>query len=263
MSIFPRLFLAAMVVVLFATGGDSFAQEGRIIFLHHSTGQNIWDAGVESWFNNYNSDKGTDYRIVEQDFPKDSPYGWENYPYDYWNIWVNNAGDSPFKTEPTLEILSGEYDLIIWKHCFPVSDIEEDIGEPDVASSEKRLENYMLQYQALKEKMHQFPETKFIVWTGAVQTKSASNPGYGRRAGIFFDWVRNDWDEEGDNIYIWDFYKLETEGGMFLKDAYAADPYDSHPNESFSSRVVHFFCRRVVNVIEGRGDSTSLTGEQE
>ena len=107
----------------------------------------------------------TDYVISELSFPKKSPYGWENYPYDYYNIWVKNAGQDPYLEEPTLEILTAGYEVIILKHCFPVSRISEDAGTPNIDSDEKRIENYKLQYNALKQKMHQFPHNKFIVWT--------------------------------------------------------------------------------------------------
>jgi hypothetical protein len=263
------VFWAIMVllgVMLIITGCDSdsddgdggvvSAGEGNIIFLHHSTGQNIWNGGVPQWFA-----QNASYQIVEQEFPKDSPYGWENYPYDYWNIWVNHASSSPYMDEPTLEILTSQYQVIVFKHCFPVSAIEPDIGAPDVTSSDKRLENYMLQYNALKAKMHEFPNIRFIVWTGAALVQNETDEASATRARTFFEWVKNAWDEAGDNIFIWDFYELETEGGLYLKNEYAAGPYDSHPNSTFSQSVAPLFCQRVVNVIEGRGDSTSLTGQ--
>ena len=110
--------------------------------------------------------------------------------------------------------------------------------------------------------MWEFPETIFIVWTGAAQVKNATDAEMANRAKIFFDWVKNEWDEPGDNIYLWDFYALETEGSPYLKDGYAQDPYDSHPNSAFSKRVAPFFCRRVIDVIEGKGDNSGITGKQ-
>ena len=244
-----------MVTTNQATGNDA-----KIIFLHHSTGEVIWEGGVPEWFNDYNAKKGTDYQISEQSFPKEAPYGWGNYPYDYWNIWVNHAGETPYQQEPTLEMLAEDYDVIAFKHCFPVSDIEEGY-EADVSSPDKTFSNYKLQYEALKQKMREFPDTKFVVWTGAAQVKNATEPAFAQRAEEFFDWVINDWDETGDNIYIWDFRSLETEGGMYLQNKYAADPYDSHPNEAFAELVAPLFGQRLVSVIEGRGDEASITGQ--
>ncbi|MDD3642087.1 MAG: hypothetical protein PHQ19_01280 [Candidatus Krumholzibacteria bacterium] len=202
----------------------------------------------------YDREHGTGYGIVEIEFPKESPYGWNNYPHDYWNIWVRNAGPGPYLEEPTLEILSKEHDVVVFKHCFPVSGILPDTGAPDLSSSEKRIENYRLQYEALREKMRSFPGTKFIVWTGAALVRGATDEGQALRAREFFEWVAGEWDEPGDNIYVWDFYALETEGGLYLRDEYAKGPTDSHPNAGFARRVAPLLGQRIVDVIEGRGD---------
>ncbi len=233
--------------------------KARILFLHHSTGECVWNGGVPDWFEAHNRKEKTDYLITEQAFPKDSPYGWNNYPYDYWNIWVRHAGPKPYRGEPTLEMLTPKYDVIVFKHCFPVSAIEPDEGPGEVSSADKRVANYKLQYEALKKKLHEFPKTKFVVWTGAALLKGETDEASAKRARAFFEWVRREWDRPGDNIYLWDFHALETEGGLYLKEAYAAG--DSHPNEAFSRRVAPLFCRRIVDVIQGRGDTASLTGE--
>ena len=156
--------------------------------------------------------------------------------------------------EPTLEMLSKKYDVIVFKHCYPVSGILPDTGSPDVSSSEKRLENYRLQYEALAAKMRSLPDTKFIVWTGAAQVRSATDEEQARRAREFFEWVTHEWDRPGDNIFVWDFYGLETEGGLYLRDEYAKSATNSHPNEAFARRAAPLLGQRIVDVIEGRGD---------
>jgi hypothetical protein len=245
-----------------SASGDDAGPSGdrlQVVFLHHSTGGVIWDGGVSDWFERYNGDHGTDYRITERVYPADG-YPWANYPYDYWNLWVDHAGNRRYKKQETLELLTADYDVIVWKHCFPVSDVEADTGSPDIASDRKSIENYKLQYEALKDKMHQFPDTLFLVWTGAAQVAGATEEAQAGRARQFFEWVRISWDEPGDNIYLWDFWQLETEGGFYLLDPYAASPGDSHPNSDFAARVAPYFSRRIVDVIEGRGDTGSLTG---
>ena len=254
----------AMAVIAGPGASTAHAAPGaaaKIIFLHHSTGGVIWEGGVADWFGRQNATRKTRYQITAQDFPKASPYGWNNYPYDYWNIWVNNAGNAPFNDEPTLEILTKQYDVIVFKHCFPVSNIESGGGRGNVASAAKTLANYKLQYLALKKKLLQFPKTKFIVWTGAVNVRRQLNPGQAQRTKQFFDWVRSSWDEKGDNIFIWDFYQLETDGGLYLKDSNANGANDSHPSAGFARKVAPMFGQRVVDVIEGRGDTASIEGK--
>jgi hypothetical protein len=258
---------------------DGASKPVKIVFLHHSTGQVVWigntpTAGfynrflfkifgkgdVKTWISNYNEANKANYEIENIYFPTGKNYSWENYPYDYYNIWVKHAGDAPYRDEPTLEMLTKRYDVIIWKHCYPVGNMLADTGKPDVDSVEKRLENYKLQYLKLKEKMHSFPDKKFIVWTGAALTKYDTSPEEAQRTRQFFDWVKSEWDEPGDNIFLWDFYQLETEGGPYLKEEYATGPKDSHPRSDFGGKVAPLIAQRMVNVIEGKGDSTSLTG---
>lgn len=237
--------------------------KNKAIFLHHSTGNKIWkgnsskmyyklfkEGDVQRWINKYNLKNKTNFFIEEQNFPKEKPYGWHNYPFDYYNIWVKNAGETTYMEEPTLEMLTKQYGLIILKHCFPVSNILDDTGNPDIDSDEKRLENYKIQYIALKNKMHKFPETKFLVWTGAALVQGATNEEKAKRMKEFVEWVKNEWDIEDDNIYIWDFYSFETEGGLYLKDEYSVSKTDSHPTKEFAGKLAPLFAKKVVDILK-------------
>lgn len=281
--------IASLIIalVLFSCSNEETDQDMNIIFLHHSTGDHIYHGRPPSMYkkaarklshdfarkvsrkgevprlmDQYNKEQSTSYKIEEMEYPKPSPYGWNNYPFDYYNIWVANAGDEPFNEEPTLEMLTKEYNMIIFKHCYPVSNIMEDRDSADINSHVHTIANYKLQYNALLEKMHTFPETKFIVWTGAAQVENNLSEDEAKRARIFFDWVKDEWDQEGDNVFIWDLYELETEGGLFLKDEYAVSPNDSHPNKSFSKNAAQLFFNRIVDIIENNGEQTSLTGKK-
>ncbi len=244
--------------------GGSLGNNATVAFLHHSTGDRIWQGGVPAWFTSYNNNNGTQYVITEIDYP-DHTYGWENYPYDYWNIWVNHAGQSPYQGQDNLVDLTAQYDVIIFKHCYPASLVKPDTGSPDITSSQKRIENYELQYNAVKQMLLSYPNNRFLIWTGAAMTEAEMlqwhDASYAQRARQFFEWVKNTWDQPGDNIFVFDFFELETEGGIYLLPAYADGPLDSHPNATFSQTVAPWFSQRVVDVIEGRGDTGSLTGQ--
>ena len=258
-----RRFLDLLVLVLltvtlapacFADDSVPMPTTAKVIFLHHSTGDVIWSNGVPGWFTAYNAAHATGYVVTQQLFPLATSYPYANYPYDYWNIWVNHAGAVPYLGESTLEMLTPQYNVIVFKHCFPVSTIGPDTGNPDIASSSQTLENYKLQYAALKTKLRSFPSNRFIVWTGAAKQAANTTPASAARAQEFFDWVRNVWDEPGDNIYVWDFFDLETNGGMYLDPAHAAAANDDHPNSTFGAQVAPLFAQRVVEVILGKGD---------
>ena len=260
----------------------------NIIFLHHSTGSVIWRGAQASFafraankiscklagwcdikpripalFEQCDPDHKRNYRIEEKAFPKKAPYGWHNYPYDYYNLWVKHAGNQPFLEEPTLEMLTKQYQVIIFKHCFPVCNIKADNGSPDINSDYKSLANYKVQYLALRDKLQQFPGTKFIVWTGAALVKEEASEDEAKRAQEFFRWVKEEWDLPNDNVFLWDFYQLQTEGGLYFKEGYAASPRDSHPNGEFAGKAAQMFFNRIIDVIENDGKGTTLTGEKQ
>ena len=253
------LVSGSLVTACSAADLSPMPANAKVIFLHHSTGDVIWKGGVAGWFDGYNAAHGTGYVVTQQLFPlANAGYPYANYPYDYWNIWVNHAGAAPYLGESTLEILTSQYDVIVFKHCFPVGSIGPDTGNPDVSSPVQTIENYKLQYTALKAKLQSFPSNRFIIWTGAAKLAANTTPEIAARAKDFFDWVRNVWDEPGDNIYVWDFFNLETGGGTYLKPEYAAAANDDHPNSVFAAEVAPLFAQRLTDVIQARGDSTAM-----
>ena len=281
-----------LIFVILTLSINSCTKEGNesnvnIIYLHHSTGGVIWRGGNDSFaakvvrrlsnkmadvidtksalpqmLKKYNKDNDMNYSITELDFPKEKPYGWSNYPYDYYYIWVKNGGEKPFMEEPTLEILTKDYQVIIFKHCFPVSNIKPDPDTANINSEMKTISNYKLQYLALRNKFHEFPETKFILFTGAAQVKANVREEDAVRAKEFFSWVTNEWDLPDDNIYLWDLYSLQTEGGIYFKDDYAVSSTNSHPNKLFADNAVKLLFNRIIDLVETNGSGTTITGEK-
>jgi hypothetical protein len=237
----------------------------RILFLHHSTGKTVWLGGnnfitkvknklgfqgaVEQWFKHYNKERGTSYIIKDKEFPGKEPYGWKNYPYDYYNIWVKHGNQEYYMKEPTLKTLAPENDLIILKHCFPVSKIVFE-GMPDIDSECKMIENYKMQYQALGAEMLKYPDTRFLLWTPPALTKGTTNPEAANAATEFSKWVVNEWDKPGDNIFVWDFRQFETESSNYLLPQNAVGEKDPHLSHAFAKRIYPFFCQKIVDVLE-------------
>ena len=271
-------FFSFIVVMLTGCSHDGFeplakkdADAVNILFLHHSTGADIYrgadvngQSDVQNWVADYNQRQNTKLNFVEQNFPKSKQYGyfgygWENYPYDYYNIWVKNEKKRVYKGEPSLDLLTSHWDVIILKHCFPVSTVKY-AEEGNIDSPEKTIANYKLQYEALRLKLNEYPNTKFIVWTGAALTQASTTEEQAICAKDFFQWVKESWDKPNDNIHIWDFFELETGGGIYMNDEYAASPNDSHPNTYFAQLVAPLFCQRVIDVIYNQGSNTDLAG---
>lgn len=270
MKTYVLLQTTLIIFLSFTSCGQKGPDERvRIMFLHHSTGKAIWNGAASSpknadlplLFEGYNKENNRNYAIKEMEFPKLNPYGWNNYPYDYYNIWIKHAGEKPFLEEPTLEILTKDYQMIVFKHCFPVSNIQHDSVSQDIHSDIKTIANYKFQYEALRHKLLQFPQTKFLLWTGPIQVKSLISEAEAKRAQEFFTWVKEEWDLPDDNIYLWDFYSIETNDSLYLREEYSVSPSDSHPNKALSGKAVNMLFKRIIDILETNGNETKITGE--
>lgn len=257
--------------VLLSTQLSSFSQQAKVMFLHHSTGRMIYEGGsVNDSIEAYNLREDTDYILEERNYPY-KPYVWANYPYDYWKIWLSGyceeqRGEKGYANVQCLDDLAAKYDVVILKHCYPGADILENTGSPSVSSSRKSLENYKLQYQALREAFTQYPETHFVVWTLVPRHRlypgATENAG---RAAQFASWVRDEWlKEEGKgypNIHVFDYFSMAAEtdpevqqpGVRYcLKYAYekSHEDNDSHPNELACKEIGPEFYSYIIDLLE-------------
>ncbi len=81
---------AQFIVDSFAdfTDGVTSEQKIKIMFLHHSTGGNVYeypDLGVLDWMYNYNDENNTNFDIAEKSYPSGG-----NMPVDYYLKWLAN-----------------------------------------------------------------------------------------------------------------------------------------------------------------------------
>ena len=205
----------------------------------------------------YNAVRGTTHNIAERNYPStEGGYPWSNYPYDYYNLWVKHKTTEQDRKELNLDQLAAKYDVIIFKHCFPVSEIQKDAGKPDVNSEVKSLENYKLQYNALKDRMLEFPTKRFLVWTGAALAEDSTTLEQAKRSKEWANWVKTKWDTPYDNIFVFDFEQLETEGELYLK--YPAGKSDSHPAGDFSKVAAGEFVKRIFEVLEVKDTTENI-----
>lgn len=220
-----------------------------ILFLHHSTGNTVWQAGVPEWIAAYNAANGTDYNVAARAFPH-GPHPWTNDPFDYWRLWVQHRGADQHLRQETLDQIAGAYDVVVWKHCFTAAAIQPDGGPGRANSRAKTLGDYRAQYAALAEAMARFPETAFIVWTVPPRAPGATTPSEAARAAEFGRWVAHDWHRPA-NVHVFDYHELAAPGGVLRPD-YAVSHTDSHPSPAFAAEAAPALAQRIVDVIEGR-----------
>jgi len=255
---FKRLTLIISALLLCLTLASQ-----RVVFLHHSTGGNVYKEGkVDAWIDNYNLENNSKIEFTERAYPN-KPYKWKNYPFDYWNLWVNGACDSGESGIECMKNLAKDYHMIIFKHCFPGAQVLEDKGKPDISSETKTLENYKVQYRALREMMDKYPDNVFVVWTLVPLHRLSTNPENARRAKEFVDWVNETWlKEDGkkhDNILIFDFWELTAEKNdkpgqgkvNCLRYEYerSHESGDSHPNTKANEAVGPVFAKFIADAL--------------
>ncbi len=252
-----------LVLIVTVLTSCSQPENHRVIFLHHSTGENVFYEGkVKEWIDQYNQETKNNIEITERAFPNE-PYEWKNYPFDYWNLWVNGNCDPEKPGIECLNTLAAEYDVIIFKHCFPGAQVLEDTGEADSTFERKSLENYKAQYRALRDLMDSYPDNLFIVWTLAPLHRLSTTPENALRARQFVEWVKNEWrSEDGgerDNILVFDFWELTAEHSEnpdqgqvnCLRYEYERDHEsdDSHPNVKANEEIGPVFAGFIEDAL--------------
>ncbi len=202
------------------------AEPVRLVFIHHSTGGN-WLADAD----NNELGGGLGRALMENNYYVSSTnYGWgpdsigDATDIPNWLDWFRgerssvyldalyaedgqNFGD--FGAWPRLaDAPQGENRIIVFKSCFPNSDLEgrpDDPAAPDgwlTVSNAKYTYNEILKYFATR------PDKLFVVVTAPPLIHSSN----AKNARAFNLWLVNDWLEENDytlgNVAVFDFYNV-------------------------------------------------------
>ena len=195
------------------------AQTVKLIFVHHSTGQN-WLAddygrlGVELKNNNY--------------FVSDTNYGWgpntigDRTDIPNWVEWFM-SGDTPtymnalynesnqhanysrLATDP-----GGQNVIIMFKSCFPNSALAGNPNDPPNPNGWLTVGHAKWVYNQILQYFGQHPEKLFVVITAPPLTDGT----YAANARAFNQWLMNDWLAGNgytlNNVAVFDFYNVLT-----------------------------------------------------
>ncbi len=229
-----------------------------IIFLHHSTGANLYNSGnVASWFASYNASHDTDYSISEMWYPT-GVYNQFNDPINYYRLWVSNLCANANYGAQCLDALAATKDVVVLKHCYTSANIVPDTGNPQINSATLSQENYKLQYRALRDFMDARPSKLFIILTlpprhrlASVTSGTAAETA--ARATAFSNWVKNTWLTEDakshPNIKVFDLHSYLIGTDNFLRYEYEASHTvgDSHPNSKANQTLGPLFGQFIVD----------------
>lgn len=211
---------------------DNYAPH-RIVFLHHSVGEGMLNEGGLR-------DKLLDMGILV----KSATYGDQIGEDTDMNHWVNKFGSRmqdifDFSTHGDHYRSDGKTnEVVMFKSCFPNSEIEADGDLPgDPSAPQRTLANYKATWTALESELAKYPDKLFIYLTAPPVVPEVSSPDEARRARDFNTWLMTEYlpayrQNTGlDNLYIFDLFGVLTDNQGFLKPEYRVPlPADCHPN---------------------------------
>lgn len=240
--------ICALLLLLLLLPLNSHAQDQpvRIIFLHHSCGHNlIEEGGVREMFtargyefydHGYNGDglrlADGSYTGTNFDVPDDN-----TDPDGLARIFSQPLHDPPDNTFSHLMA----YDVIIFKSCFPTSNI----------GSDEQLAEYQSYYYTIRDRVDQYPNKIFIIVTQPPQVPGSSDPSEAQRARAFANWLQSDEYLAGHpNLFTFDFFGLLAGDDNFLRPEYRYDNYDAHPNQRANREIAPLFVDFVDQAVQ-------------
>ena len=200
----------------------------RIIFLHHSVGANLiqqggvrqglTDLGYEFYDHGYNGDG----LVLADGTPAGRDFGVPDdntNPDGFAAIFAQRLDDPPDNTFSHLML----YDVIAFKSCYPVSNIQSD----------DQLAEYKSYYLSIRARMDEYPDKIFIVLTPPPEIPADSDPQAAARARDFARWLASGEYLDGHpNVFTFNFFDLMADGATnMLRADYQTDESDAHPNE--------------------------------
>ena len=196
-----------------------------VFFVHHSTGEIYWEGGMQEV-------------LAAAGYQSYAPW-WdgETDPEDFYN---------EFSDSDKWNIITGESlppgeerDILIFKSCFPASDI----------TSDQMLEDYKDYYRELYPIYSTHPDMLFVPMSTPPLLKASTSADAALRSLEFEDWLTNEYVDdyqnylgseglEGiDNLAPFALHSLLSDDRGFLAADFIADPSDDHPNY-YSGEVV-------------------------
>jgi hypothetical protein len=222
----------------------------QIIFLHHSVGANLiaqggvrqrlTALGYEFFDHGYNGDglvlaDGTSAGM-NFDVPDDN-----TDPDGFAAIFAQPLHDPPNNTFSYLM----QYDVIVFKSCYPVSNIQSDA----------QLAEYKSYYLSIRSRMDQYPNKIFIVVTPPPEIPVETDAQAAARARDFADWLASSQYRSGHaNVFTFDFFDLMADPSTdMLRAGYRTSEVDAHPNALANQTVGPLFADFIDDSIRAYG----------
>jgi len=271
-------FLVAASPFLQDLNPDPPQEVVRMIFIHHSTGEN-W---LKDGYGNLGRSLGSNNYFVS-----DTNYGWgpdsigDRTDIPNWTEWFRSSQTSTYMDAlfnengqnssytRTLSDPGGENQIILFKSCFPNSELSGSPNDPPGTYEELSVSGAKYVYNEILKYFKTRPDKLFIVIT----SPPLSDPTYARNARAFNLWLVEDWLEENNytlnNVAVFDFYNVLTDRNahhryyngqiehiVMNSNTLAYPSGDDHPSEQGSQKATEEFIP-LLNIYYNRWKATA------
>ncbi|MBI4672551.1 MAG: hypothetical protein HY741_12910 [Chloroflexi bacterium] len=209
----------------------------RLVFIHHSTGQNLLNDALRTQLNNNN------YYVTETDYgwgPPDEDLGYDTIgdhtDIGHWYNWFAGSHRDTYMNalypndmtegNNTVTDPGGENNIILFKSCFPNSHIGGNPNDPPTTGANplrgqdayseyltvgniKGIYNDLLPYLAARQ------DKLFVVITAPPLRRASTDAAHAANARAVNTWLVNDWlaAYPYQNVVVFDFYNVLTSNG--------------------------------------------------
>ena len=225
---------------------------GRIVFLHHSVGKGILEEGQLK-------DSLEEMGLAIKSLTYGDSIGEYTDMCDWLPKFQNNMNAIlHFKQHPNVYYTGGRRnDIVMFKSCFPNSDIDSDGSSPGKPLSKQRtIENYKAVFIGIGKELRKYPGTLFIYMTFPPLVPAETSIENAARARAFNNWLievclPDYYAQSGlNNFAIFDLFGALSDQDNFLRSAYRrSDPHDAHPNNLANHDVTHEFMQFIRPIL--------------
>ena len=241
---------------------DEYAKT-RMVFLHHSVGRGLLEKG-----------RLRDQLLQRGILVKGVTFGDELGDETDMNFWLAKfRTEMPkilsFKAHPNqYRTDSAKNDIVLFKSCFPNSNIVADGTEPgDPTVPTRTVANYKALFAQLQLEFAKHPHTLFVYLTAPPLVPESTTPENARRARQFNNWMTTEFasayqKETGlNNFAAFDLFGVLADSDNVLKAEYRQNiAADSHPNAKGSRAATEAFLRFFDPVLDTYKRAVSASG---
>jgi len=275
-----RLALTAVALTLPALA----APTDDLVFIHHSVGQNWLDNGLDAallakGYVDERNDITYGTEVPPDPGRPDSldPTAGDLTDMCHWIRWFNDY----LAQVRAYGCADGVNRIVMFKSCFPNSDIGDDGAEPgDPFSQDRTLANYRAifrhpngpgntytdgaaTYRPLEDIFAGNPDTLFIYVTAPPLRYAETTNANAHRARLFNNWLKNEWLASYNaahptlhNVAIFDLFDLLAYADSYalhpnrLRAEYGGATGDSHPNAAANAVMTQVFATNPGNFLD-------------